>query len=191
MNREQNDPGLCEVLQVNWTLAAWNVDQKRHLATSQTSVGEGDFVGSIQVPTMASELSNPQSSIMAQSLSLIDYTLQSSSTDPSGDRAQPLQVNIFVHVWSYGLGSRTSKLGVVIAIAGCLIVLAKLVIVLATRTVSRDPLRSVMTALEYPSSPPPSPSVGGTSWQTLEEEAKLRLRFIMRNEPEAEVEIQK
>ncbi|KIW95024.1 uncharacterized protein Z519_03605 [Cladophialophora bantiana CBS 173.52] len=169
----------------NWILAAWNVDRNGTLSNEQAFVGEEDFIVSVETPTFASELSDPQSIIVAQSLSLIDYTLQPASPDSAG--VQSLVVNFLVHVWSYGLDSRTSKVGVTIAIAGCVVALAKIVVGLATRTVSRDNLDFIMKSLEQ--SPPPKS--GAKSFHDLDEKIKTRVRFMMENEPDAEIKVGK
>jgi hypothetical protein len=169
----------------NWILAAWNVDRNGTLSNEQTFVGEEDFIVSVDTPTFASGLSDPQSIIIAQSLSLIDYTLQPASPDSAG--VQSLVVNFLVHVWSYGLDSRTSKMGVAIAIVGCVVALAKIIVGLATRTVSRDNLDFIMKSLEQ--SPPPKS--GTKSFHDLDEKMKMRVRFMMENEPDAEIKVGK
>jgi hypothetical protein len=83
--------------------------------------------------------------VTAQSLSLINYSMKDIDAASS---APTLQVDLPVIVWSYGFESRTSKLGAVIAVMGGVIVLIRMVVGNWARTVHREPLGFVTTALD-------------------------------------------
>lgn len=56
---------------------------------------------------------------IAQTLSLIDHSTEDSDAGGKPTPTHPvLDVSLLVRVWPYGLESRTSKLGVVVAILG-------------------------------------------------------------------------
>jgi hypothetical protein len=68
------------------------------------------------------------SAVMGESLSLIDYSMKDIDAATITPTTPILSLNLLARVWSYGLESRTSKLGAVVAIMGCVIVLLRLVV---------------------------------------------------------------
>jgi hypothetical protein len=161
----------------DWTLAAWSVDKGQMVPGDRPSAQF--LVDGFLFPTIGSAvLSNiliAHSVVAAQSFSLIDYSTK--DIDAAGSAPTPtspiLEVGILIFVWSYGLESRTSKLGAVIVILGCVIVLMRMVVGICVRTVDRDLLKYVTTALEQ--SPP-------GVFTKLEEEEVGKVRFRMENQ---------
>jgi hypothetical protein len=159
----------------DWTLAAWSVDKGQTVPSGRTGaqavVGyylSGSFDDFIDLGAI----------VTAQSLSLIGYSTK--KIDAMGKPPTPttavFQVNLLVYVWSYGIESRTSKLSIVVAIIGCLIVLVKSVMGVWARTVGRGVLDFVTTALEQ--NPP-------GIFEGLEAKETGRVRFRMDNEEKA------
>ncbi|RMZ88960.1 hypothetical protein DV736_g3817, partial [Chaetothyriales sp. CBS 134916] len=143
----------------DWMLASWAVDKNGTI--SDINLGESSFMDILDgtwspmivnyIDENIGELIIAQQTITAQALSLIGHTLEDASAamDTSISAQGPiLEASIQVYVWSYGLPSRTSQLGVVIAIAGCIIVLLRIVVAFKTRTVARDTLDFIITALK-------------------------------------------
>jgi hypothetical protein len=105
-------------------LAAWSVDKGQPVS--------GDRIGAQTLVTYYldgdyNNLTDMHSIVTAQSLSLISYSMKDiDAADSVPTPTRPvLQVNLLAYVWSYGLESWTSKLGVVVMIMGCVIVLIK------------------------------------------------------------------
>jgi hypothetical protein len=156
----------------DWTLAAWSVDKGQMVPDDRPSAQA--FVGTFGDSDF-SALSAVHSIVVAQSFSLIDYSLK--DIDAASSAPTPtnpvLEVDLLIFVWSYGFESRTSKLGAVIAILGCIIVLMRMVVGICVRTVDRDVLKYVTTALEQS---PPGVFTG------LEEKEVGKVRFWMENQ---------
>jgi hypothetical protein len=159
----------------DWTLATWSVDKGQTVPSNRTGVLA---VVSYYLGDYFDGIIDIQAIITAQSLSLIGYSTK--EIDAMGDPPTPttavFQANLLVYVWSYGIESRTSKLGVVVAIIGCLIVLVKSVVGVRARTVGRDVLDFVTTALEQ--NPP-------GIFEGLEAKEAGRVRFWMDSEEKA------
>jgi hypothetical protein len=86
----------------------------------------------------------------AQALSMIDFTTTTTtSRTPQNDPLHPiLRVYASLRVWAYGINSRTSKLGVTVALFGCCVVLFRTVLSLITRIQKRSTLELIVAALE-------------------------------------------
>ena len=93
---------------------------------------------------------------LGQAMSMVNYN---HTNPPDLDQTAPLHQNtdpahqVFVtyaqlHVWAWGLGGRTSKLGVVITIAGCVCVVARLFLGIFYARREHSPVEILM-ALEH------------------------------------------
>jgi len=159
----------------DWTLAVWSVEKGETVPSDRSSAQD---VAYFILEEGYDGFTEHHTIISAQSLSMIYYTMK--DIDAVGSPPTPatpvFQVGLSVYVWSYGLGSRTSKLGVVVAIIGCVIVLMKIVVAVWARTVGRDMLDFVTLALKQ--EPP-------RIFEGLEAKEAGRVRFWMDNEEEA------
>ena len=146
-----------------WTLATWSTCEGCFLPSTRSTVmgllGVFDELWDSDVYAAQSPLSeinyyrlNAYAYIpIMQMLSLIDYndTAVSSSTTPTTD--QPiLHRDARIYVWAYGLQSRTSYVGLVVTIIGCLVVLAEVLIgTFIDRRRFRSPTQLLVAALEH------------------------------------------
>ena len=165
----------------DWISAAWTIDKGQTVPADWQSMP--DFLGYITGDRNSpGDLDEVQSIITAQALSLSGYELKTTSgaDETPSPETSVLQVSLLIYVWSYGLLSRTSKLGVFVAIAGCVIVVMKAVVGIATRTVPRETLQFVETALKQD---PPG------ILKNLKEQEVAKVRFRMHNLEGAEFEI--
>jgi hypothetical protein len=90
-----------------------------------------------------------QSDALRLTLTLVDYYTTAESPSIQGDPARPhLQAFARVQLWSYGLDSRTSRLGAVVAIAGCILVLAHTYVGLVMRTPRKSAAQFMAIALK-------------------------------------------
>ena len=87
---------------------------------------------------------------IAHSLSLIDYstTSQDEELDPP-EKHLLLQRNTRMYVWGYFMASRTSLLGIIVAVCGCLVVLVQGYLGFAERRRYRSSTQHLMAALEH------------------------------------------
>lgn len=91
---------------------------------------------------------------VVETLSLIDFTTKKSHTSVASSGNANTQYPILarnarLYVWAYGLGSRTSKLGVVVVLLGVVVVLAQLVLGFIDRRKYRSPTQLLVAALEH------------------------------------------
>lgn len=163
----------------DWILAAWQVDRGGEV--SNPILDGSNFIEFIDAEVSnTDDFTEIQQLVMAQALSISDYTLKNVSASAHNPPEAPnLKVDILVYVWSYGLSSRTSRLGAVVAFAGCVIVVIKMAVSLTTRTVPRETLDYVMIGLEQR---PPG------LFRNIEEKRRGNVRFRMANREDAEFE---
>lgn len=107
-----------------------------------------------------------------QTLSVVEYnTTISSDPAKAGSNTNPwLYRTANMYVWAFGMGSRTSYLGVVVAIAGVLVVLVQFVLGLVDRRRYRSVTQLLVAALEH------SPQ-GEFDGQEHNEKEMARVRF--------------
>lgn len=165
----------------SWFRAAWSVglNDLPHLAARDaTELIVGVTKGSVSSGN-PKEMTPYHRAIMGQVLSLITYETAGSSSTPREDAASapPLKSLFRTRVWAYSLDSRTSKLGLVVTIAGFIMVLLHSCIVLVGRKCAqREPLDLVVAGLLQ--KPPQRLSADNTSWD--------KVRFTMDDKPGAE-----
>jgi len=130
------------VVHTDWLLAGWSVsrggtvDGTRIAAQTITSLVK-DALGNDTDELDLSTLNYMDGIAVNQALSMINYfTIKSngSQASPSNENLQSSYPTLFtsakLHVWAYGLGSRTSVLGTVIVIIGSLCVLTRTLLAL-------------------------------------------------------------
>lgn len=157
-------PTTGNVIQVDpsWLLAAWTVDNSGLLNPDRTAAIEmvHQMNGLLRNSTDDYDFNLDYMCLLPviQALSLIDYTTEGSATIApgigfpfrSGDPNHPILTrNAKMYVWAYGLGSRTSKLGVVVALMGVAVVLVQLVLGFIDRRKYRSPTQLLVAALEH------------------------------------------
>jgi hypothetical protein len=152
-------PKTGEAIKVDpsWVLAAWSVDNGGVLNADRTAAIE-------MVQNMAGMLQKKNQSYfdmnymillpVVETLSLIDFTTKKSHTSVASSGNANTQYPILarnarLYVWAYGLGSRTSKLGVVVVLLGVVVVLAQLVLGFIDRRKYRSPTQLLVAALEH------------------------------------------
>jgi hypothetical protein len=132
----------------DWSLVGWVVDRGATIAVDQprAQVLE-NFLTLGEIGAWG--FNYFQITTSAQILSLIDYVTEAPSADHSPTPLLPiLSHSIRVYVYAYNLQSGTSILGVVVAIAGILIVLIKMLFGVIVYTKKRDALEFLEIALE-------------------------------------------
>jgi len=173
----------------DWILASLSVNKGEALPGNRTTASHivktlGDVS---RLCDGASDYTNPciriltmHNTIVKNGLSLIDYsTIDNDQSDPQFATAQKLKVSLRLRFWAYGLESRTSKLGAVVAIVGCVIVLIAAAVRLMARTERRDLVQIIATALEQ--NPP-------GVLKDLSDKEMRKVRFRMANKKGAEFE---
>ncbi|KAI6911333.1 hypothetical protein KC355_g18300, partial [Hortaea werneckii] len=154
-----------------WTLAAWSTEvggeipAERATATIlrsvMTSIAENTTLTNPRYPNqLLAVVTVP----IFQTLSMIEYeTLdptslptntgssrpQNPSSSSSSSSPLALTRNANLHVWAYGLTSRTSLLGAVVSISGIITVLIQFLLGLVDRKAYRSPTQLLVAALEH------------------------------------------
>ncbi|KAM0703595.1 hypothetical protein Q7P35_009534 [Cladosporium inversicolor] len=141
----------------SWVLAAWSVDNGGALNPDRTAAIEmvRSMDGMMKNETQA--YANVHYMILlpvVEALSLIDFTadanLAAGVSSANANTHYPILTrNAKLYVWAYGLGSRTSKLGVVVVLLGVVVVLAQLVLGFIDRRKYRSPTQLLVAALEH------------------------------------------
>lgn len=159
----------------DWVLASMSVDVGETVPEYRSS--STSLMDAIQ----STDLIDTHSIIMAQALSLINYETEAvNSTSDNLPTSTPiLKVSLLLYAWMYGLQSVTSRLGVAVAIIGCVIVLLGVVVKIWRRTVPRDLLNFIVVALKQP---PPA------VLKNLEQDETAKVRFRMRNRKDTQFE---
>ena len=145
------EQGLPLVLDPHWGLLAWSAAASGTIRADRTTTLE--LVKGIA----ESKSDRPQDKAQAVAftaifhmLTLLPYsTSQLDATDV--DPFHPLlQRNATIYVYAYSLGSRTSYVGVTVAIAGAVIVLAQAALGFSDLTPSKSISQLLIAALEHP-----------------------------------------
>ena len=87
-----------------------------------------------------------------QALSMVSFdknNLTAPNTDPHDTEHPTLNYWAQVHVWAYGLDSRTSKFGFAVAAAGCLCVIASTIMGMFVRRRQRSLTELIVAAIEH------------------------------------------
>jgi len=150
-------PKTGETIKVDpsWILAAWSVDNGGTLNPDRTAAIEmvRSIAGMMQDSMEAYTNINYMILLpVIETLSLIDFTTEESLASVYADanaHHPVLTRNAKLYVWAYGLGSRTSKLGVVVVLLNVVVVLAQLVLGFIDRRRYRSPTQLLVAALEH------------------------------------------
>jgi hypothetical protein len=125
------------VVNTDWWLAGWSVD--RGGTVNSTSIAAQTMI------SLAQETYNDSANALAlstlnfmdgvaadQALSMINYQINTTFVPSNADAANPaLTTGAKVQVWAYGLGSHTSRLGIVIVFIATVLVVVRLILALA------------------------------------------------------------
>ncbi|RMY52249.1 hypothetical protein D0863_14325, partial [Hortaea werneckii] len=162
-------PQIGEPVALNpaWTLAAWSTEVGGRIpAERATAAILRSVMTSIAENTTATE-SKYLERLLAivnipvfQTLSMIEYDILPSTPPPSRGRPHPassssssqqqiLSRNANLHVWAYGLTSRTALLGAVVSISGLIVVVFQFCLGLVDRKDYRSPTQLLVAALEH------------------------------------------
>jgi hypothetical protein len=168
-----------------WYLAGWSVGEGENVLNNRT-------ITMMLQSVMSKQLNDPYQgrfglwqtdytqdyvSMMPvlQTLSIVDYSTTPSKDGKDGTESQPVfSRSAQMYVWSYGIGSRTSYLGVAVAVAGCLVVLWQFALGFTDRRRYRSPTQLMVAALEH------SPR-GEFDGKNHDELAMARVRFHIRD----------
>lgn len=145
--------GAPQPIDPAWTLAAWSVDEGGSVPSNRTislllfdvlqyfATGETNFPVDVNY-AMSGLAFIP----VLSTLSYLDYA---TGSGPAGETTPLLQRQGLMFIWAYGLGSRTSILGTVVACFGIAIVLAQVALGLLYRRRPRSLTQLVVAALEH------------------------------------------
>lgn len=167
-----------------WTIAAWSSDLDGLIRANRSStlailqafdtLWEKDFYTSPNplldaYPTIDYIALLP----IIQTLSLLEFTLSNSTSTPVSPSHPQFHRSARINVWAYGMSSRTSWLGVTVAILGVLVVCFQAFLGIVDRRLYRSPTELLVAALEH------SPC-GEFTGKRCDELAVARTRFRLR-----------
>jgi hypothetical protein len=165
------------VVHTDWVLAAFAANQNESLA--QDHPAPLQIAAFLQGQSPGAQFTQQATiSVLStlQAMSLVTYSATDPVTDPNRgnpEAEQPTLANYAtIFVWAYGTDSRTSKLGVAVALAGLLVVIARTLLGFLRYTTQRSPVELIVAALEhYPQ--------GEMAHASSEEDAaKVRFRVV-------------
>jgi hypothetical protein len=142
----------------SWVLAAWAVDNNGFLYHSRTAAIQMVQIMDKLMPGHSHSHSAMVIFMMLlsvmQTLTLIDFTtdqlVESGIPFQKPDARHPiLACNAKLFVWAFGFQSRTSKLGLVVVLAGITVVMGQLVLGFVDRREYRLPTQLLVAALEH------------------------------------------
>jgi hypothetical protein len=178
----------------DWTLAAWSVaksgtvDGNRAAATYLLSAlkgvvntynsTNGNYSYNDTTLTPLGLVFDYNNFAFVQALSMIDFTTTATTSQtPKNDPLHPIfRVYASLRVWAYGIDSRTSRLGITVALFGCCFVLLCSVLSLITRIQKRSTLELVVTALEN------EPEGAFERMESESEKGKVKFRIVAHEE---------
>ncbi|KAF4537186.1 uncharacterized protein LTHEOB_11564 [Lasiodiplodia theobromae] len=142
-----------------WVLAAWGVNPDGSLSSSRDAVlklqqsAQAAFYETIVNPRDSSNFIGALMYTMAQAASLVTFTNRTID-DPwlqplKTDNRTVLWTNIKQEIWGWEIGSRTSILGVGVAIAGILTVLVRTGLLIIMREKQRGTTEIIAAALQH------------------------------------------
>ena len=145
------------ILNPDWFLAAWSVDQNGTVDRDRLSATELSRVLPIFYAGNddEDEFSIIQIYVFLQTLSMVDYfsnATSSASTSAPIDDAHPIFTHsALIHVWAYSLNGRTSYLGVVVVGLGAICVLIRTILGIThgAHQQDRSTVELVVAALEH------------------------------------------
>ncbi|KAI9763244.1 MAG: hypothetical protein M1840_000819 [Geoglossum simile] len=157
----------------DWILAGWSVRENGTVEGTRGAAEE--MISSLKAALTNSSLPNLNHFtrtnlwVALQSMSMVNYA---SSPSSAPDATHPaLRSYATIHVWAYGLESRTSLMGVTVVILGCLCVLLRTTVGLATRTKRRSGVELLLAALEHQDA--------GSTFAGVKDSHRHKLRFVI------------
>lgn len=176
--------GKHAVVHPDWVLAAWSVDQNGFL--TQDRAAASALVRSMKRGLTSSTSDSALkaftdlffigffSALQAMSMVEYEYTAAGPLAVTDDPKHQPLfHRYATIHVWAFGNTSRTSRLGVVVVIAGMTCVLIRTLLLLIMPTRQRSTTELVVAALEHQ----PQGEFAGIRHD--DEKATARVRYAM------------
>ncbi|KAI8628511.1 hypothetical protein F5Y19DRAFT_486170 [Xylariaceae sp. FL1651] len=131
----------------DWLLAAWSVDKDGTIPYTRFAAQTASSL--LPSDTSYAPFSRLHQVVLMNALSMIDYSMEPIGPATSNSTMNPVfYVSAQSYVWSYGLSSRTSRLGVAITILGSLIVLLYTFVGLKVRAVDRSLTNFVLVAMQ-------------------------------------------
>jgi hypothetical protein len=129
------------VVHPDWILAGWSVDRDGTVDGTRASAKTMISLLKMGLEDSAEELDLTTLNFMDglvtnQGLSMIDY-IATNATLKQKD-IKTLSSSVKIYVWAYGQNTRTSVLGLVVVIFGCVCVLARILIGLVTIMVAKE-----------------------------------------------------
>ncbi|KAI7335992.1 hypothetical protein KC315_g2953 [Hortaea werneckii] len=159
-------PQIGEPVALNpaWTLAAWSTEVGGRIPAEQATASILRSVMTSIAENTTSTESKYLGRLLAivnipvfQTLSMIEYEVllpfTSSPSSSSSSRQQLLTRNANLHVWAYGLTSRTALLGAVVSISGLIVVCFQFCLGLVDRKDYRSPTQ-LLNPIPKPLRPP-------------------------------------
>ncbi|KAI9764737.1 MAG: hypothetical protein M1839_005780 [Geoglossum umbratile] len=138
------------VVHPDWILAGWSV--KENGTVDGTRGAAEEMVRSLK-SALASEYFADMSHftranlwVALQSMSLVNYH---NSTNAPNVTHPALRSYVTIHVWAYGLESRTSKMGVTVVMIGCICVLLRTTVGFSWPVKRRSGVELLLAALEH------------------------------------------
>ena len=172
----------------DWVLAAWSVanngtvDRSREIGKEFARVLPSAFEPFNETAPDPDQLEFVFIHLysVAQSLSLINYDYSDDQVSLSAaakakDKSQPVLTTwATLRLWAYGLSGRTPKLGVAVAILGCVCVLMRLILAVSLRIKHEHGVVELfVAALEHPPT---------QEFVNLDDEAKMaKVRYILQD----------
>lgn len=155
----QPDKVYSMIFNPAWVLAVWAINPDGNLSSSREAIlmlHQSTQAAFDENPVTSTQFSNFMGALvytMAQAASLVTFTNGTIDSPwsqwPKTDNRHVLWTNIRQEVWGSKVESRTSKLGVGVAIAGILTVLVRTGLLIITREKQRGTTEIIAAALQH------------------------------------------
>jgi hypothetical protein len=160
------------VVHPDWILAGWSVRQNGTVDGTRSAAEEmlsalKTTLSTASSPATLDYFTRTNLWVSLQSISMINYL---TTPAPPSATSPALRTYATIHVWAYGLQSRTSKLGVTVVTIGCLCVILRTTVGLAIRTKRRSGVELLLAAIEHR-------DVG--AFEGVDEEKRHKVRFVI------------
>ena len=144
-----------------WLLAAWSIENNGTVDSSRPMAKElTRIIPNLFSPWNYTNLTSDQTEFfflhtyaLGQAMSMVNYFYDNATAPdgsvPKDDQHPYLHHWATLHVWAFGLGSRTSRLGVAVVLAGSLCVLVHLFLGIFNRAHNHSPVQLFVAALEH------------------------------------------
>jgi hypothetical protein len=164
----------------DWTLFSWQVE---HSSTVDSQLRDTISELLQVVADSHYKWSAVHAAITASAIAQIDYDILPNATTTTDKRLNPiLKSYTTAQAWSYGLSSRTSKLGFTIATLGCAITLSYIALSIRNSSIRREELELFTTGLRQA----PPEQLSGLSFGQI-----MKVRFRVNNQRDAKFMVAK